>query len=407
LYKHRITTAIVILLTISIFPITTQQPSFQSKPTEITRFVVAGWDYPDVYGQGIDDMSVYQWVNGQFKGLTQFGLDPDYAGRTTVDIYGDGDGGGNITIYVDCWLNGTLTGADSLEAGKSYLRHSVNLASPENSSIFSQQNFTYSDGSDSQAPMYFYIYNVTLDFTPVSGVSYTVTIDYDVYYTPDYSLLDSDTTPTWGGLYLGEGGDGTDENLFYSFADGDNDEDGAIETGITVSNSLGNITFNLDVTITAYNEQCTSIDITVMLWSGVASGVEDIVYSGSLTGTGAVNITGYTLLSTIESFLVNITYVGTVSGDYVNMTIDSYSVEYTTYAWRSASNPIIYLIAPMSQTQVWGLNAFTILLGLIMIPTSTMYLVRGGRDELSNSKVFYFLVIFFMGWALLLGGIMP
>ena len=50
---------------------------------------------------------------------------------------------------------------------------------------------------------------------------------------------------------------------------------------------------------------------------------------------------------------------------------------------------------------------WTILLGFIMIPSSTLYLVRGGKDGLSSDKLFYFLIIFFIGWALLLGGIMP
>ncbi len=53
------------------------------------------------------------------------------------------------------------------------------------------------------------------------------------------------------------------------------------------------------------------------------------------------------------------------------------------------------------------LDFFFILVGLIMIPVSTLYLVRGGRDKLGNNKVFYFLLIFFMGWAFILGGIMP
>ena len=45
--------------------------------------------------------------------------------------------------------------------------------------------------------------------------------------------------------------------------------------------------------------------------------------------------------------------------------------------------------------------------GLIMMPVSALYLVRGGRKGLSNDKVFYTLLMFFMGFALFLGGIMP
>jgi len=56
---------------------------------------------------------------------------------------------------------------------------------------------------------------------------------------------------------------------------------------------------------------------------------------------------------------------------------------------------------------LWGLDVTIIFLGLIMIPASAMYLVRGGRKELDADKVFYVLILFFVGWALFLGGIMP
>lgn len=55
----------------------------------------------------------------------------------------------------------------------------------------------------------------------------------------------------------------------------------------------------------------------------------------------------------------------------------------------------------------WSLTSFTILLGMVMIPASVLYLVKGGRDEASSDKVFYFLIAFIIGWALIVGGIMP
>ena len=56
---------------------------------------------------------------------------------------------------------------------------------------------------------------------------------------------------------------------------------------------------------------------------------------------------------------------------------------------------------------IFGYDAFFVFLGLIMIPFSTMYLVKGGRKELSMDKVFYFLILFMLGWAFFIGGIMP
>ncbi len=55
----------------------------------------------------------------------------------------------------------------------------------------------------------------------------------------------------------------------------------------------------------------------------------------------------------------------------------------------------------------FGYDAFFIFLGLIMIPASTMYLVRGGRKDMSMDKVFYGLIVFAVGLGLLIGGIMP
>lgn len=170
------------------------------------------------------------------------------------------------------------------------------------------------------------------DESPQSITSFSETLPDDVLFYPDGLLIDSESSPTWGGLWLGDASDGTEGNLFYSGADSQPDEDGAIETGISYSGTYPSISFVLDLTVTAYSKTggTTSIDIGVMLWSGVGSGSEDLIFTQELTGTGAILVTGETSLTAIESFLVNITYAGAPSGDYVNITIDSYQYEYQT-----------------------------------------------------------------------------
>ena len=54
-----------------------------------------------------------------------------------------------------------------------------------------------------------------------------------------------------------------------------------------------------------------------------------------------------------------------------------------------------------------SLDAFVILVGLILIPVSVLYLVKGGRDEMSFDKVAIFSVVIFLGIGLFIGGIMP
>jgi hypothetical protein len=72
--------------------------------------------------------------------------------------------------------------------------------------------------------------------------------------------------------------------------------------------------------------------------------------------------------------------------------------------WHGIAVGILIFWTPF---YVPGLEALFILFGLILIPVSTLYLVHGGRDEMDNDKVFFFLILFLVGWALILGGIMP
>jgi len=72
--------------------------------------------------------------------------------------------------------------------------------------------------------------------------------------------------------------------------------------------------------------------------------------------------------------------------------------------WRDAGTAIIMFEVPVF---TGSLDALLIFLGLIMIPASTLYFVKGGKEDMSSDKLFYCLLVFVMGWALFLGGIMP
>lgn len=72
--------------------------------------------------------------------------------------------------------------------------------------------------------------------------------------------------------------------------------------------------------------------------------------------------------------------------------------------WVDVGTAIISFVVPLF---TGSLDALLIFLGLVMIPASTLYLVKGGKDEMSSNKLFYGLIAFIMGWALFLGGIMP
>ncbi len=56
---------------------------------------------------------------------------------------------------------------------------------------------------------------------------------------------------------------------------------------------------------------------------------------------------------------------------------------------------------------MWGYNTGLIILGLIMIPASTIYLAYGAKHDRSSDRLFYGLIILIMGFGLFIGGIIP
>ena len=70
--------------------------------------------------------------------------------------------------------------------------------------------------------------------------------------------------------------------------------------------------------------------------------------------------------------------------------------------WNDIIEVELLFTVPVDET---ALNWMLVFLGLCMIPASTLYLVKGGKDNLSMNKVFFFLVAFMLGWAIFLGGI--
>ncbi len=139
-----------------------------------SQFVLAEWDYPDEYGQGIYDFDVYENSTGSWVNV---------GGLTEYDESGIFEWNASVGIKLKCWtyFNSTLTGAEDTNDGKNYQQHSVTVTSA-GQTIFSQQNFTYSNAYPEEDPMWVYAYDVVLNFLPVSGAIYTVTVTYEVFY---------------------------------------------------------------------------------------------------------------------------------------------------------------------------------------------------------------------------------
>lgn len=113
---------------------------------------------------------------------------------------------------------------------------------------------------------------------------------------------------------------------------------------------------------------------------------------------------------------------GTITTDFrikFNETANIQKIEYYVLPpqWVIVATAIIYFDMPnwwvigvAGSVFYIPIGEFTIqfllmIMGLVMIPFSTVFLVKGGKDELNRDKLFLFLMIFFMGWALVLGGL--
>lgn len=153
-------------------------------PKPITaKFVLAEWAYPDEYGQGIYGLKFYEnstgsWVDAPY--YTDLGAFY-YLHWDQTDYWMNWSTGVGVKIRVDTWINSTLTGIQYVEAGRNIQKHNVTVTA-YGETVFSQQNFTFVHSSSEEAPMYYYQYSVILDFVPLEGYVYTVTITYEVYY---------------------------------------------------------------------------------------------------------------------------------------------------------------------------------------------------------------------------------
>jgi hypothetical protein len=76
------------------------------------------------------------------------------------------------------------------------------------------------------------------------------------------------------------------------------------------------------------------------------------------------------------------------------------------FEWNDVEEATLNLLVE-DPTLVWGYDSFLVLAGLALMPISTLYLVKGGKREMSTDKLLIFLILFMVGIGLFVGGIMP
>ena len=179
MYSRRIVAAIatVFLVLLTLFVVIPQ-------PVRSAQFVLADWDFPVEYGQGIWKITVLENSTGDWIIVSSRFYNQSQTYDWNASIV--------IAFYIYTWLNSTLTGASGHEDGKNYQRVNVTvttsiLGSIETNTIFSQQNLTITftrEGEDNPYPnsMWLYTNSVILNFLPQSGHIYKIAITYEVYW---------------------------------------------------------------------------------------------------------------------------------------------------------------------------------------------------------------------------------
>ena len=176
--KKKVLALLILVLTISIVLVSrgSRVETIESIPSateDNPKFVLAEWDFPDEYGQGIDTITVYGNSTGSWVSVGNYEYDEVSSLEWNESV--------GIKLKVWTWFNSTLTGVGSTNEGKLYQRHSVNVTNL-GTTVFSQQNFTYSNVYTDSAPMWYYVYEVVLNFLPVGGEIYSVVVTYEIFW---------------------------------------------------------------------------------------------------------------------------------------------------------------------------------------------------------------------------------
>jgi len=132
-------------------------------------------------------------------------------------------------------------------------------------------------------------------------------------------------------------------------------------------------------------------DYYVSAWAGYSSETSGALATGTLTD--------FRIMFTASANIEAITFLYILPQWY---TVATSQLWFETPRWEVVGTAELIFSVPIDET---ALNWFLILLGMFMVPASTLYLVKGGKDNMSMNKVFYFIVAFLFGWGLIFIGV--
>jgi len=394
-------------------------PFSGSREKNPVLFILAAWDYPDDYGQGIDAIRAWQYQSGSWVRVDH--TDPfDYGynqGNNTFVIQETGA----LQVQVKHYVNKTHIGATTYSEAQNYFRHNAVVSTPSNSSVFSLQNFTYVSGSDASDPMYYYLYNATLNFSPQAATIYTCRITLDTA-RPYASTTNSsaDAAHKWKNNTATYVDDTADFNSVGGSSDVVPLQNPPVQNdSYYIGSDTKFLSFWLNMTQAA--------DHTAVLVWEYFNGTGWSNLSHSLTSAQeTLEVSGMVLFSWNTPYNWTQTsvnddvyfYIRIRTDSLMNQMIDNgqathgflnfatWNFTESSYVDRASTLDLVFDV-PINTAQLWTLNAWYIVLGLILVPASGLYLVYGGRKNLNEDKVFYALIAFMIGWGLIVGGILP
>jgi hypothetical protein len=145
------------------------------EPAKAATFEIASWDYPDEYGNGI-------WVVRIFENSSGAWMHYDFSYYDDSGVY-EWNSTQGIMLHIYCMANNTLVGAAGYADGVDSIRLNVTVTDLGGETVFADEATTLT-GFDSTTynPIWLYVYEIVLDFAPVDGNYYAVSITYELWW---------------------------------------------------------------------------------------------------------------------------------------------------------------------------------------------------------------------------------
>jgi len=162
---------------------------FASIPKTKAQFVIA-WTYDSVFDSSFDydeyGQGFYLYILMTNYTYPQWNIYPDtdvYYFNSSSSYIHEWDVGYGIGARVMVWMNSTLTGASDLTDGLDYMRLNATITGPGGIELDAQDDLTaFYQTSYFDAEMWLYGFNAFFNVIAEEGITYTVTLTYEVYW---------------------------------------------------------------------------------------------------------------------------------------------------------------------------------------------------------------------------------